>query len=288
MRHHRIIWLSTGCIVVLAAIVVALREVRAPAVEPRQDPFGDITRELSDAQVDVLFRTMRECLSRDPQGVRTRTRLIVEAVADIAEKGHRESADAYYALALRKVAAKDLRGAEDAYRKAIELRPDWSWAHNGLGILLHTMSRSKEAEAEFLKAIEFDPKWSRPYNDLAILYRLTGNLEAADAAAQKALALEPDSVATHNNYGNLLMALERYDEAEAAYRKAIDIDPDHPAPYYNLACVAAARENREEVVPLLMVAITFDESYRQQAQVDADFDSMREDPLFQKLMNEQD
>jgi Flp pilus assembly protein TadD len=208
----------------------------------------------------------------------------VDGVAALAADGIYESADTYYALGVLRTAQLDFAGAESAYQKAIALRPDWNWVYNGLGILKHTQGHYAEAEAAFRKAIELDPDWSRAHNDLAILLRLTGRLEEAEVEALRALDLNPNAVATHNNYGNLLVALERFEEAEAEYRVAIAEEPDHPAPYYNLACLASLKGNTQDVVPLLLCAIEFDASYRDEARYDDDFDPVRNDPVFQYLV----
>ncbi len=285
MQHHRGIWLFTGFFVLVAAIILAVRDARAPARAPVIDtPVKVVASELSERQIEMLVVTMKACLENDPQARRANTRSLVDGVAALAADGIYESADTYYALGVLRTAQLDFPGAEAAYQKAVELRPDWNWVYNGLGILMHTQGQYAEAEAAFRKAIELDPNWSRAHNDLAILLRLTGRLEDAEVHALRALELNPDAVATHNNYGNLLVALERYDEAEAEYRAAIAHEPDHPAPYYNLACLASLRGDREEVVPLLLCAIEFDASYRDEAKFDEDFDAVRDDPAFRLLV----
>jgi len=285
MQHHRGIWTFTGAVVLLAAIILAVRDARAPARAPSIDtPVKTIASELTEPQIEMLVETMKACLDTDPQARRANTRSLVDGVAALAADAVYESADTYYALGVLRTAQLDFAGADAAYEKARALRPDWNWVYNGLGILKHTLGQYAEAESAFRKAIELDPDWSRAHNDLAILLRLTGRLEEAEAEALRALELNPNAVATHNNYGNLLVALERFDEAEAEYRSAIAQEPDHPAPYYNLACLASLKGNTQDVVPLLLCAIEFDASYRDEARYDDDFDPVRDDPVFQLLV----
>jgi len=243
-----------------------------------------VTRHLSEAQIQIPVDAMKACLEKDPQARRANTRALVEGVAALAESGRVESADTFYALGVFRSTERDYRGAEEAFRKAIGMRPDWKWGYNQLGIVLHSIGRAKESEEMFRKAIALDPEWGRPHNDLAILLRLLGRLDEAEQEALRALELDPSSVAGYNNYGNLLVALGRYAEAEAAYRKAIALEPDHPAPYYNLACVASLQEHHDEVVPLLLCAIEFDSSYREEARHDDDFEPVRGDKAFQMLV----
>ncbi|MBX7258450.1 MAG: tetratricopeptide repeat protein [Candidatus Hydrogenedentes bacterium] len=286
MKHQSVIWSITGIAVLVAGIVVTVREVRAPApeLEALNTPIQSLVGSLSRQQTDMVVETMKACIDKDPQARRDNTRSLVEAVAGLAESGDLETAEAYYALGLRLSGQQHYEEAEAAYRRAIDLRPDWNWGHSALGILLQTLGRMDEAEVAFRKAVELDPSWSRAHNDLAILLRLTGRYNEAETEARKSLELDPDSIAANNNYGNVLVALGRFDEAEAAYRKAIVSEPDHPAPFFNLACLACLRGRRDEVVPLLLCAITFDDAYLEQARKDPDLDSMRDDPVFRKLV----
>jgi len=285
MKHHGVIWVITGIAVLVAGIVVGVREARAPVTDTPDSPIQTVVGYLSPQQTDLVVEAMKACIDKDPQARRYNTRSLVEAVASLAENGVLESAETYYALGLRLSGQQRFSDAETAYRKAIELRPDWNWGHSALGILLQTVGRMDEAEQAFRKAVDLDPKWSRAHNDLAILLRLTERYPEAETEAKKALALDPDSIAANNNYGNLLVALKRYDEAEEAYRKAIASEPDHPAPFFNLACLACLRGRRDEVVPLLVCAITFDDAYLDQARQDPDLESMRNDPIFKKLVD---
>lgn len=284
MKHQSVIWSITGIAVLAAGIVVAVREARAPAPEVPATPLQSLVGSLSPQQKIMVVETMKACIDKDPQARRDNTRSLVEAVAGLAENGVLETAEAYYALGLRLSGQQLYEEAEAAYRKAIDLRPDWNWGHSALGILLQTVGRTGEAEEAFRQAVELDPNWSRAHNDLAILLRLTERFDEAEIEAKRALELDPDSIAANNNYGNVLVALKRFDEAEEAYRKAIASEPDHPAPFFNLACLACLRGRRDEVVPLLLCAITFDEAYLEQARKDPDLDSMRNDPVFQKLV----
>ncbi|MCP4642795.1 MAG: tetratricopeptide repeat protein [bacterium] len=285
MRQHRVIWIITGCVVVAAAIVLAVRRANAPG----RDPEPRRVSVFSQHQSDVLVGAMLSCLERDPRAQRIMTRRFVEAVADMAEEGMFESAEAYYALGLRLYGTRKrslLSKAEEAYRKAIAIRPDWAMAHNALGIVLHGQGRLEEAEASFRTAIDLAPGWSRPYNDLAVLFRLSDRMAEAEEFALKALELDPDNVATHNNYGNLLLATDRLDDAEDAYLRAIELQPDQPKPYFNLACLASRRGNTDDAFAFLNCAIALHEIWREEAKSEPNFDNLRELPEFRRLIHD--
>lgn len=284
MRSHRAIWVLAGTAALVAAFIVLVRDVRAPAANGELRPLPEIAARLTPDQAQVLVDAMTACLEIDPQARRPNTRLLVEGVAEMASSGRLETADTFYALGMQRSAQRDFQGAEAAFRRAIALRADWKWGYNQLGIVLHSMGDPEESEAMFRKAIAIDPNWGRAHNDLAILLRLVGRMDEAEAEAKRSLELDPGSVAGHNNYGNLLVALGRYEAAEAEYRKAAAIEPDHPAPYYNLACLASRQGHHAEVMPLLLCAIGFDPAYRDEARHDNDFDPVRHDEAFRLLV----
>ena len=119
---------------------------------------------------------------------------------------------------------------EAAYRKAIELEPDdsWAWAH--LGQLLHLeLKRYDEAEAVYRKALELKPDYLRAWVRLGqLLEEELKRYDEAEAVYRKAIDLKPDIAEGWVILGELLHEeLKRYDEAKAAYRRAIELKPDY-------------------------------------------------------------
>ncbi len=284
IKGHRTIWIVTGCVAIVAAVILSTRQATAPERDPKElrVPL------LSEEQARELERATLACLDKDPRAQRASTRRLVEELALLAEQGRYQTAESYYTLGLRLSgqARTDttLRNAEAAYREAIALRTDWAMAYNGLGIVLQGMGRLDEAVEVFQKAIALDPEWSRPHNDLAILYRLSGRLDDAEREALVALELGPDDIAAHNNYGNLLLEQSRFDEAAASYHEAIQLKPGHPAPYYNLACLASIRDASEDALAFLACAIVLDEKFRDEARTERHFGNIRGLPAFARIV----
>lgn len=284
MRRRFPIWQVTGAVALAAAALLAVRGLLEPPHPP--DPATAPTHEQPTAPADAqaVVAKMLAALKRDTQAWRRGTQLSVEAAAALAEQNVLNTAETYYALGLRHVGERNYDDAEQAYRKAIAMKPEWSWPHNGLGILLYRSGQHDQAMEAFRTAMQLDPQWSRPHNDLAILLREAGRYEEAEVEALKALELGPDEAATHNNYANLLMAMERFEEAEREYCKAIEIEPDHPKPYYNMACLCSLRGLYGEVFPFLIRAIQIDDEFRERAKFDADFEPVREHPEFRRIV----
>ncbi len=123
--------------------------------------------------------------------------------------------------------------AEVAYRKAIELKPDYPWAWAQLGQLLHTkLERHEEAEAAYRKAIELKPDYAWAWAQLGrLLHKKLERYEEAEAAYRKAIELDPDYTWAWVQLGEIMEKAERPQEAEAAYRKVVELDPGDPFPW---------------------------------------------------------
>jgi len=148
--------------------------------------------------------------------------------------------------------------AEGLYRKAIELDPKDSWAHNNLGAVLYNLNRYEEAEAACRKAIKLDPKNAEAHYNLGSVLDDLKRYEEAEAAYRKAIELDPEDALAHYNLGVVLNDLNRYEEAEAAYRKAIKLDPKYATVHYNLGVVLDYLKRHEEAEAAYRKAIELD------------------------------
>jgi predicted O-linked N-acetylglucosamine transferase (SPINDLY family) len=109
---------------------------------------------------------------------------------------------AYFNLAVTLSTANDSAGAEQAYRNAIALKPDFIEAHLNLGTLLEAKGQPELALAMWRRVTEII------------------NLEIIGDQRFHTQAL--------NNLGRLLEILKRYPEAEEMMRRSLLIDPKQP------------------------------------------------------------
>ncbi|MFL5942008.1 MAG: TPR end-of-group domain-containing protein [Gaiellaceae bacterium] len=72
----------------------------------------------------------------------------------------------------------------------------------------------------------------------------------------------------------------RYDEARQLLREGLETKPGSPALLYDLACVEALAGESDQALELLDQAVAADERFREHAQTDEDFASIRDDPRF--------
>ena len=261
--------MATAVIMAAAAIALGARQAIAPA-KSSPNLVADAVR----------------LLETDPSSWMGATRSAIRAAAVRVERGEVQSAEGYYVLALQYMREHNANGAEALFKRAIAAKPDWAWPYVGLGNLLggYMLGRTEEAIAALRKASELEPEWSRPHDNLAIILRIVGRYDEAEKEALRAIELDPESVATQTNYANLLTAMGKMDEARNHYLKASALDPAHPKPYYNLACLYSLEENAAEAVRYLRQAIERAGSLRVEARNDPDFDPIRKDPAFRKLV----
>lgn len=269
MSTQRIVWsIAAGAACVAAVILVIRTGCHATEAHPALVAADAISR-----------------LTDDPSMEEEATRQRVKQLAQLAETSD-TGPEGRYAQGLWYTREERFEDAEEAFREAIRLRPEWAWPYNGLGILLanHAQGRLAEAEIAFREAIRLTPGWSRPHNDLAILLRIAGRTQEAETEALAALRLAPDDVAAHNNYANLLVVQRKFEAAEPEYRRAIGLAPDHPKPYYNLGCLFALQGRAAEATPLLERAFALEPRLRKDAETDPDLDPVRADPGFRALL----
>jgi tetratricopeptide (TPR) repeat protein len=79
-------------------------------------------------------------------------------------------------------------------------------------------------------------------------------------------------------------ATQEYGKAQEALRKAHEEFPDDPTVLFNLACAESLLGRADDAVDHLGQSIAIDESFREFAQTDSDFDLIRDDPRFKELV----
>ncbi|MEO8198862.1 MAG: tetratricopeptide repeat protein, partial [Thermoanaerobaculia bacterium] len=85
----------------------------------------------------------------------------------------------------------DFAGAEQAYRRALELDGANSSAHFNLGLLLQRQGERRQALKEFKRTIELAPRHAWAHYQVGTIYDAQGHDSAARKAYAKALALDP-------------------------------------------------------------------------------------------------
>jgi Flp pilus assembly protein TadD/peroxiredoxin len=133
--------------------------------------------------------------------------------------------------------------AQAAFTRALEVKPDFSEASNGLGALLAQGGNLPAAVARFKIALETTPDYPDALNNLGYaLLQMGRNREAFDLY-QKALKLQPDFPEAFNNLGIYYAREGDPPRAEASFKQAVQKRPGYGEAGNNLALVLMARED---------------------------------------------
>ena len=149
-------------------------------------------------------------------------------------------AHAEYAFGRRELAKRTGDGinrAQDHFRKAVELDPDYALAWVGLAQsrLLRSAYLGESLESTFEgaqsaidEALRIDPLLGEAYATLAYLRLGQAQFEESETLFVKAIELSPNDPLARLWYTTLLMRDSKTAEAEAQISKAIELDPAAP------------------------------------------------------------
>ena len=161
----------------------------------------------------------------------------------------------YVRAAIAFIKAGDHKGAEQEYRKALELNPENVKAHTDLGYILLAKGMFKEGMLHVSEAIKLDPNNADAnYNlGLAMLYQTEH--DQAIRYFSRAVQLKPDHADAHLNLGVALANQQRFDEAIKHYSMALQVKPDYAEAYYNLGEALSHQGKLNEAVGNLIKAL---------------------------------
>jgi TolB-like protein/tetratricopeptide (TPR) repeat protein len=110
--------------------------------------------------------------------------------------------------------------------KAIALDPSLAEAHVELGRVLFVYDWDWiGAERAFRRAIELKPNLAPAYGQYSFLLQAQARFEEAVAQARKAVAIDPRSALSLSDEGRALYRARRFDEAEDLYARSLELDP---------------------------------------------------------------
>ena len=121
----------------------------------------------------------------------------------------------------------NLRQADIASNRALELAPDLAEAHLSRGIAVSLSKNFDEARREFETAISLDPKLFDAVSWFARMHLSQGNYEEVIRLFDRAIALRPEDYEIPRLQSQALKSLGRENEAEAANRRAAKLVEQH-------------------------------------------------------------
>jgi TolB-like protein/DNA-binding winged helix-turn-helix (wHTH) protein/Flp pilus assembly protein TadD len=145
-------------------------------------------------------------------------------------------ADSYLANAIRSP-QNFYPKAKAAASRAVELDDDLAEAHAAVGAEEGDFEYDWQgAEQEFKRALELNPNYAEAHFRYAWTYLTPlGKSDQAIAEMKKALELDPFSRIYNTVFGLTYFYARKYDQAEEQFKKAIELNPDFFVTYYHFA-----------------------------------------------------
>ncbi len=127
--------------------------------------------------------------------------------------------------------------AQQRFKKAITLYPQYASAYNNLGVLYMKAGDQKAGREAFEKAVSLNQQYPRAYINLARLFIAENNFREAENLLKKSLALEPTNPESLTLLARAQLTLGKLEEALQNARKVHSV----PHPQEAVAHIIAAR-----------------------------------------------
>jgi tetratricopeptide (TPR) repeat protein len=130
-----------------------------------------------------------------------------------------------------------------AFKRAIELKPDFFWSWHHLADVFTKLQQWQPAVQAYNRALELDPQFFWSWHNLADALTKLQAWEQAVQAYNRALEIDSQFFWSWHNLADALMKLEDWDTAIASYLQAIQLKSDHRLVYQKLGLAFKQRGN---------------------------------------------
>ncbi|MBS1797056.1 MAG: protein kinase [Acidobacteria bacterium] len=159
--------------------------------------------------------------------------------------------EAYAALGLYYSSIAEYETSENYYRRAIELNPSYSLAHEWYASSLTGRGLFEEGLQEIRLAEQLDPFSMRAKTLTAWTFYQAHQYELAAAKAREIIELDPNFPQGYLQLGNALQQLGNFEESLALCRRALEMMPGAPLPLYELCFALVAVGQLDEARALV-------------------------------------
>lgn len=154
----------------------------------------------------------------------------------------------YYNIGLAFTKQGNTQQAIEYFSKSLQINPNNTKAHNGMGNVLITQGNLEEGIGHFLKALQLFSADAAIHHNLANALVQKGEIDKAIFHYYEALQINPDSANTHYMLAESMFLKGKLDEAITHYFEVLRINPDSAGAHFNLGNAFRKKGNIDEAV----------------------------------------
>jgi eukaryotic-like serine/threonine-protein kinase len=199
---------------------------------PQEQARLTSTRSVKPEALEAYLKGRHYLNKRNEQSIRTAIAYFDEAIAKDSNFAlpHAFLADAYFALGTVIISAmpppQALAKGEAAALRSLELDQTLAEGHTALGVIKLYSWQWSAAEEEFKRALELNPNYAPAHSWYAIYFGARGRVGESIARMYRAREIDPLSPHISQNLGWMLHFARQYDEAIEQYRRTLELDPN--------------------------------------------------------------
>lgn len=182
----------------------------------------------------------------------------IEIVRKIIKERPQEIHWAYLAWGSILEAQNQYFAAAAKFRRATELKPDFSLAHNRLGWNLFQQGETENGERAMRKSVQCDPTNVDRLLDLAWFLHSSSDYEGADSIFEKGSKMTPDNLGVWASWANSKIGRGKPREALEIAQKAEQFAKEDAIGYLTKALGSLARGDSILAFEQVMTALDFD------------------------------
>ncbi len=122
---------------------------------------------------------------------------------------------------------RDVPGAIEHLKKAVELSPQFAAAWNQLGTIAYLSKEPKKAEEYFREALQQEADSYPPLVNLGGALLAQDKVEESHSMNLRAVEMRPDDALAHSQLGRSYFSLSELDSAQRHLKQAKALDPKH-------------------------------------------------------------
>lgn len=167
----------------------------------------------------------------------------------------KKSTDALFNEGVNALQSRDVKRAQEAFERIIQLDPNYHGAHYNLGVALAGQGKQAEALAQFRKEQEVSPGNSQAFGAVANLLMFMNRIDEAADEYRKLLKADPRNVDAALKLTQLLSELGKAGEAAPSLEEAVNATPESFSLRFALATAYMGANQKEKAVATLREAV---------------------------------